>query len=105
MWTTPRASGRRSWRSDPGFRRPRVTILSTTGVRDLGDDRLKDFEEPVAIYQVGNERFPPLETIDQQHQPAPSGQLAWKRGSGLTRDGTVALACDALYLSTADAVR
>ena len=33
------------------------------GVTDLGEHRLKDFAEPVAISQLGEERFPPLKTI------------------------------------------
>jgi class 3 adenylate cyclase len=30
---------------------------------DLGEHRLKDFSEPVWLFQLGEERFPPLRTI------------------------------------------
>jgi hypothetical protein len=30
---------------------------------DLGEHRVKDFPEPVWIYQLGQDRFPPLKTI------------------------------------------
>jgi class 3 adenylate cyclase len=33
------------------------------GMTDLGEHRLKDFAGPVAIFQLGEERFPPLKTI------------------------------------------
>jgi class 3 adenylate cyclase len=32
-------------------------------VTDLGEHRLKDFDAPVWIFQLGKERFPPLKTI------------------------------------------
>src|SRR6185437_1018995 len=36
---------------------------NTVFLTDLGEHRLKDFGEPVAIFQLGSERFPPLKTI------------------------------------------
>jgi hypothetical protein len=41
-------------------------------VLDLGEHRLKDFEEPVWIYQLGSERFPPLKTISNTNLPRPA---------------------------------
>jgi len=38
---------------------------------DLGEHRLKDFDEPVAIFQLGSERFPPLKTISNTNLPRP----------------------------------
>ena len=38
---------------------------------DLGEHRLKDFEEPTWIYQLGTERFPPLKTISNTNLPRP----------------------------------
>jgi predicted ATPase/class 3 adenylate cyclase len=38
---------------------------------DLGEHRLKDISEPVEIYQLGNERFPPLRTISNTNLPNP----------------------------------
>ena len=40
-----------------------AAAVGTDGLRDLGEHRLKDFDQPVAIYQVGDERFAPLKTI------------------------------------------
>src|SRR6266576_2305538 len=42
------------------------------GVTDLGEHRLKDFAEPVAIFQLGEERFPPLKTISNTNLPRPA---------------------------------
>lgn len=39
---------------------------------DLGEHRLKDFAEPVAIFQLGEERFPPLKTISNTNLPRPA---------------------------------
>jgi hypothetical protein len=36
---------------------------------DLGRHRLKDFAEPVSLYQLGLERFPPLRTISNTNLP------------------------------------
>ena len=38
---------------------------------DLGEHRLKDFAEPVPIFQLGSERFPPLKTISNTNLPRP----------------------------------
>ena len=40
-------------------------------VGDLGEHRLKDFEEPVWLYQLGDEIFPPLKTISSSNLPRP----------------------------------
>jgi predicted ATPase len=40
-------------------------------VHDLGRHRLKDFDEAVAIFQLGQERFPPLKTISNTNLPRP----------------------------------
>ncbi len=42
------------------------------GVTDLGEHRLKDFAEAVAIFQLGEERFPPLKTISNTNLPRPA---------------------------------
>jgi len=44
---------------------------SQTVLLDLGEHRLRDFAEPVWIYQLGNERFPPLRTISNTNLPHP----------------------------------
>jgi predicted ATPase len=42
---------------------------------DLGEHRLKDFEAPVWIYQLGQERFPPLKTISNTNLPRPASSF------------------------------
>jgi predicted ATPase len=38
---------------------------------ELGEHRLKDFDEPVALFQLGSQRFPPLKTISNTNLPRP----------------------------------
>src|SRR5213594_1515717 len=45
------------------------------GVTDLGEHRLKDFADPVAIFQLGEERFPPLKTISNTNLPRPASSF------------------------------
>ena len=42
---------------------------------DLGEHRLKDFAEPVSIFQVGPEEFPPLKTISNTNLPRPASSF------------------------------
>jgi predicted ATPase len=49
----------------------RTSALADARVRPLGLHRLKDVPEPVAIYQLGDEPFPPLRTAGQVHLPQP----------------------------------
>ncbi len=42
---------------------------------DLGEHRVKDFESPVWIYQVGAGRFPPLKTISNTNLPRPASSF------------------------------
>ena len=42
---------------------------------DLGEHRLKDFERPVRIHQLGAERFPPLKTISNTNLPRPASSF------------------------------
>ena len=39
---------------------------------DLGRHRLKDFAEPITIFQLGRDRFPPLRTISNTNLPRPA---------------------------------
>jgi len=59
-----------------------VALTGRDGLRDLGEHRLKDFEQPVPIYQLGDERFPPLKTISNTNLP---------RRNRSTRRGTLIL--------------
>src|SRR5207245_5481934 len=62
-------------------------------VTDLGEHRLKDFAEPVWIFQLGSQRFPPLNTISNTNLPHPASSFVGRgrevRGVGsLLRAGT-----------------
>jgi predicted ATPase len=46
--------------------------IESTG---LGEHRLKDFDAPVSLYQLGSERFPPLKTISNTNLPRPVSSL------------------------------
>ncbi|HEX2292198.1 MAG TPA: adenylate/guanylate cyclase domain-containing protein, partial [Gaiellaceae bacterium] len=38
-------------------------------LRDLGEHRLKDLPEPLRLYQLGRDEFPPLRSLDQARLP------------------------------------
>jgi predicted ATPase len=44
-------------------------------VSDLGEHRLKDFAEPVWLFQLGSEHFPPLKTISNTNLPHPASSF------------------------------
>jgi predicted ATPase len=44
-------------------------------VIDLGEHRLKDFADPVCIFQLGSQRFPPLKTISNTNLPRPASSF------------------------------
>jgi predicted ATPase/class 3 adenylate cyclase len=48
-----------------------ASLLSTDGLRDLGEHRLKDLSAPERIYQLGEGEFPPLESLYQTNLPVP----------------------------------
>ena len=47
---------------------------------DLGEHRLKDIEEPVPIYQLGDASFPPLKTISNTNLPRPASSFVGREG-------------------------
>jgi predicted ATPase len=49
--------------------------LVAVEVTDLGEHRLKDFQEPVWIFQFGSERFPALKTISNTNLPRPASSF------------------------------
>ena len=51
-----------------------AALVGTDGLRDLGEHRLKDFDQPVAIFQLGDERFPATQD-NLEHEPPTSSQL------------------------------
>jgi hypothetical protein len=44
-------------------------------VLDLGEHRLKDFSEPVWMFQLGEESFPPLKTMSNNNLPRPASSF------------------------------
>ena len=59
---------------------------------DLGEHRLKDFAEPVWLFQLGEERFPPLKTISNTNLPRPASSFVGRERetaevAALLRDG------------------
>jgi predicted ATPase/class 3 adenylate cyclase len=44
-------------------------------ISDLGEHRVKDFAEPVWLFQLGSERFPPLKTISNTNLPRPASSF------------------------------
>jgi predicted ATPase/class 3 adenylate cyclase len=69
-----------------------AALVGTEGLRELGEHRLKDFEQPVSIYQLGDERFPPLRTISNTNLPRPASSFVGRDSevaevSALLQDG------------------
>jgi predicted ATPase len=53
-----------------------VTAALVDGeLRELGEHRLKDFDEPVALFQLGGVGFPPLRTISNTNLPRPTSSF------------------------------
>ena len=55
---------------------------------ELGEHRLKDFDEPVPLFQLGQDSFPPLKTISNTNLPRPASSFV---GRERERDELVAL--------------
>jgi predicted ATPase len=49
--------------------------LADADATDLGEHRLKDFDEAVSIFQLGTKRFPPLKTISNTNLPRPASSF------------------------------
>jgi predicted ATPase len=70
--------------------------LVAEDVLDLGRHRLKDFPEPVSLYQLGSDRFPPLRTISNTNLPMPLSSFVGREQEvteivSLIRDDTARL--------------
>jgi predicted ATPase len=52
-----------------------VALIGSHGLIDLGEHRLKDFDGPTSIYQLGDGRFPPLKTISNTNLPRPASSF------------------------------
>src|SRR5712691_1469987 len=49
-----------------------AALLGADVLRDLGEHRLKDLSAPGRIYQLGEDDFPPLQSLHQTNLPIPS---------------------------------
>ncbi|HYY32067.1 MAG TPA: adenylate/guanylate cyclase domain-containing protein, partial [Gaiellaceae bacterium] len=52
-----------------------AALAGRDGLTQLGEHRLKDFAEPVPLFQLGSERFPPLKTISNTNLPRPASSF------------------------------
>ena len=64
---------------------------------ELGEHRLKDFDEAVLLFQLGSQRFPPLKTISNTNLPRPASSFV---GRARERDELLALLRKGLRLVT-----
>ena len=64
---------------------------------DLGEHRVKDFAEPVWLFQLGSESFPPLRTISNTNLPRPASSFV---GREREVDEVVSLLADGARLVT-----
>jgi hypothetical protein len=70
-----------------------AALIGSEGVVELGEHRLKDFDEPVPLYQLGDESFPPLKTISNTNLPRPASSFVGREReveevASLLKDGT-----------------
>jgi predicted ATPase len=54
---------------------PSTAPLVETPLQELGEHRLKDIAEPIPLYQLGGESFPPLKTISNTNLPRPASSF------------------------------
>jgi predicted ATPase len=50
-------------------------LVEPDALRDLGEHRLKDFERPIRLFQLGDGAFPPLRTISNTNLPRPASSF------------------------------
>jgi predicted ATPase/class 3 adenylate cyclase len=50
-------------------------LVAVSGFRDLGEHRLKDFDVPVRLFQLGAGDFPPLKTLNNTNRPVPASSF------------------------------
>jgi Adenylate and Guanylate cyclase catalytic domain len=56
---------------------------------DLGEHRLKDFDEAVPLFQLGTARFPPLKTIANTNLPRPASSFVGRAGDAAALVGRI----------------
>ena len=67
-------------------------LVEDRRLRDLGDHRLKDFDQPVRLFQIGAAEFPPLKTLNNTNLPVPASSFVGRERelaevSSLLRNG------------------
>lgn len=67
-------------------------LVDAEDVRDLGEHRLKDFDDPVRLFQLGLVEFPPLKTLNNTNLPSPGSSFLGRERelaeiTSLLRDG------------------
>jgi predicted ATPase len=67
---------------------PATKALVAGELIELGEHRLKDFDEAIPLFQLGTESFPPLKTISNTNLPRPASSFI---GRERERDELVAL--------------
>jgi class 3 adenylate cyclase len=74
-------------------RQTRDLLRDAPDLIDLGEHRVKDFDSPVWIYQLGSDPFPPLKTISNTNLPRPASSFVGREREvaeigALLRDGS-----------------
>ncbi|MDQ6879006.1 MAG: hypothetical protein M3082_15230 [Candidatus Dormibacteraeota bacterium] len=54
-------------------------LVGGNGLRDLGEHRLKDLTAPERIYQLGEDHFPPLKSLNTTNLPVASNPLVGRK--------------------------
>lgn len=67
-------------------------LVDDRALRDLGDHRLKDFDQLVRLFQIGAAEFPPLKTLNNTNLPVPASSFVGRERelaevSSLLRNG------------------
>src|SRR3954449_5337247 len=57
----------------------RARLADELPLYDLGEHRVKDFEQAIPLFQVGDETFPPLKTISNTNLPHPASSFVGRR--------------------------
>ncbi len=57
-----------------------AALVETVPMEDLGRHRLKDFDAPIRIFQLGTTRFPPLRTPGAVDLPTPPSRFLGRQG-------------------------
>jgi predicted ATPase/class 3 adenylate cyclase len=59
----------------------RALLDDSVAITDLGEHRLKDFDDPLQLFQLGEAWFPPLRTISNTNLPRPASSFVGREGA------------------------